>query len=106
MRHSGRDETAQESQRAFDAFQRGPDACTFTHIGRVVQNESGFSVLVFERQAILSAADAVFSGTNRPRLSRLKLRVLTALLHLLQPLARLSGRVRHGLTAFRVRGRR
>ena len=36
----------------------------------------------------------------------LKLRALTALLHLLQPLARLYGRARHGLTALRVRGPR
>ena len=57
-------------------------------------------------QAILSAADAVFTGEKRSWFVLLRLRGLTALLHLLQPLARLSGRVRHGLTALRVRGPR
>ncbi len=57
-------------------------------------------------QAMLSAADAVFTGGKRSWLSLLKLRALTAILHLLQPLARLYGRARHGLTALRVRGPR
>jgi O-antigen biosynthesis protein len=56
-------------------------------------------------QAVLSASDATFEG-RRSGLALLRLRALTALLHLLQPLARLSGRVRHGLTALRVRGPR
>jgi O-antigen biosynthesis protein len=57
-------------------------------------------------QAILSAAQASFPSAPRSRLTRLKLYVLTAVLHLLQPLARLWGRARHGLTAFRLRGPR
>lgn len=52
-------------------------------------------------QAILSAADASFSPSRR---SRPELYLLTAGLHLLQPVARLWGRARHGLTALRRRG--
>jgi GT2 family glycosyltransferase len=55
-------------------------------------------------QAGLSAAQASFSSTPRSRVARLKLRSLTAFLHLLQPLARLCGRLRHGLTPWRQRG--
>ena len=52
-------------------------------------------------QAVLSAAQASFSKKSRPHLP---LYALTASLHLLQPLARLWGRARHGLTALRRRG--
>jgi O-antigen biosynthesis protein len=52
-------------------------------------------------QATLSAARASFTGSPRSRISRLKLRSLIALLHLLQPLARLWGRLRGGLTPWR-----
>ena len=59
-------------------------------------------------QAGLSAAHASFSPGTRgePRSSSalVRLRILTAILHLLQPLARLSGRVRHGLTLWRAGG--
>jgi hypothetical protein len=48
----------------------------------------------------LSAARASFP-TPRSRLARIRLRGLTALLHLLQPLARLRGRQQHGLTPWR-----
>jgi O-antigen biosynthesis protein len=57
-------------------------------------------------QAILSAAQASFPSQPRSRFTRIKLHVLTAALHLMQPLARLWGRARHGLTAFRLRGPR
>jgi O-antigen biosynthesis protein len=57
-------------------------------------------------QAVLSAAQASFPSQPRSRLTRFKLHALTACLHLLQPLARLWGRARHGLTAFRLRGPR
>jgi O-antigen biosynthesis protein len=57
-------------------------------------------------QAVLSAAQASFPSQPRARLTRMKLYALTACLHLLQPLARLWGRARHGLTAFRLRGPR
>lgn len=54
-------------------------------------------------QAVLSAAQASFSNGKYSRLQRFQLHTLTALLHLMQPLARLWGRIRHGLTAFRRR---
>ncbi|HKV11496.1 MAG TPA: glycosyltransferase [Thermoanaerobaculia bacterium] len=49
-------------------------------------------------QALRSAAQARW---ERPSASRF---LLTSLLHLVQPLARLSGRLRHGLTPWRRRG--
>ena len=54
-------------------------------------------------QAVISAGDAVYPSAPRSRLIRARLFVLTAGLHLLQPLARLLGRARHGLTALRRR---
>lgn len=55
-------------------------------------------------QAGLSAAQAHFtSGPRSRRLSLWKLYSLTGSLHLLQPLARLRGRLRHGLTPWRRR---
>src|SRR5918911_2736966 len=55
-------------------------------------------------QAGLSAAHARFTSAPRTRTERLKLQGLTAALHLLQPLARLWGKSRHGLTPWRRRG--
>jgi GT2 family glycosyltransferase len=56
-------------------------------------------------QAALSAGKATIMRTQAKRTRRrLKLRLLTAFLHLLQPLARLRGRLRHGLTLWRQRG--
>jgi GT2 family glycosyltransferase len=52
-------------------------------------------------QAALSAARACFTSVPRSRVARLPLQVLTAFLHLLQPLARLCGRLRYGLTPWR-----
>ncbi len=54
-------------------------------------------------QAGLGAARASFANAPRSRVARLKLRTLTAFLPLLQPLARLRGRVQHGLTPWRQR---
>jgi GT2 family glycosyltransferase len=54
-------------------------------------------------QAYLSARRAVFSAET-PASMRLKLRLLTAVLHVLQPLARLRGRIKHDLTPWRDRG--
>jgi len=51
-------------------------------------------------QACLSAARAQFSGA-RSRAIRLQMVTLTAFLYLLQPLARLHGRVGYGLTPWR-----
>src|SRR5436309_15385558 len=44
-------------------------------------------------QGSLGAAQASFASSSRSRITRLKLHALTALLHLLQPLARLRGRL-------------
>jgi O-antigen biosynthesis protein len=49
----------------------------------------------------LGFAWSSFTSPPRPPLTRLKLRMLTALLCLLQPVARLYGRQRHGLTPWR-----
>ncbi len=54
-------------------------------------------------QAGLSAARASFTSAPQSHIERLKLRSLTAFLYLLQPLARLCGRLRLGLTPWRRR---
>jgi hypothetical protein len=54
-------------------------------------------------QAVISGARASFTE-RRPRLQTLGLHALTALLHLLQPLARLRGRLRSALTPWRRHG--
>ncbi len=48
-----------------------------------------------------TVAVASFPSKPASRAGRLKLRLLTGLLHVLQPLARLYGRLRHGLTPWR-----
>jgi hypothetical protein len=55
-------------------------------------------------QAAISATHATFS-MGLTRSGEIRLRSLTFLLHLMQPAARLVGRVRHGLTPWRERGR-
>src|SRR5258708_10381073 len=55
-------------------------------------------------QAAISATHARFSSSMSRGTDR-RLRALTFVLHLIQPAARLSGRVRHGLTPWRERGR-
>ncbi len=55
-------------------------------------------------QAGLSAARASFSTATHARFTRVKLYSLTMFLHLLQPLARLCGRLRFGLAPWRWRG--
>jgi O-antigen biosynthesis protein len=52
-------------------------------------------------QAGSRASRISFTHAPPSRAGRIKLRLLTACLHLLQPLARLCGRVRHGLTMWR-----
>src|SRR5205823_3324256 len=54
-------------------------------------------------QAILGARHASFVNPPQSRVSRLRRRVLVAILYLLQPVARLDGRLRHGLTPWRWR---
>ena len=55
-------------------------------------------------QATLGAARARFTCPDRSFSARLKLYGLTVLLYLLQPLARLRGRLAHGLVPWRRRG--
>ncbi len=52
-------------------------------------------------QAVNGAARASFATKPRSRLRRVGMHGLTAVLYLLQPLARLSGRLRHGLSPWR-----
>jgi GT2 family glycosyltransferase len=54
-------------------------------------------------ESALGAAHASFQRPPRSRLGRLRLRALTALLYMLQPLARLGGRLRYGLAPWRRR---
>jgi GT2 family glycosyltransferase len=58
-------------------------------------------MLLLHASAAGARASLAHGGTGR--LAQLKRRALTQLLHLLQPLARLSGRMRHGLTPWRRR---
>jgi GT2 family glycosyltransferase len=53
--------------------------------------------------AWLSSARADFGSASRSRHTRVRLRALTAFLHLLQPMARLSGHLRGGLVPWRRR---
>ena len=54
-------------------------------------------------QAILSAAKADFPSPHPSAIERFNLRAITAGLHLMQPVARLKGRLEHGLTLWRER---
>jgi hypothetical protein len=55
-------------------------------------------------QAVLGAKRAHFQTASGTAFRRMQMRVLTGLLHLAQPLARLIGRLRQGLTPWRRRG--
>jgi GT2 family glycosyltransferase len=55
-------------------------------------------------QAVMSARRAQFTSAPATRAALLKLQMLTVVLHLMQPLARLKGRLRWGLTPWRRRG--
>jgi glycosyltransferase involved in cell wall biosynthesis len=61
---------------------------------------STFSVFT----CIRAASNATFSNAPKSRIGRFKLRTLTAFLCLIQPLARLRGRMEAGLTPWRRRG--
>jgi GT2 family glycosyltransferase len=63
-----------------------------------------FGVGVSMVQASLGAARASFTSACGASPDRLKLYALTAWLHMLQPAARLWGRLRYGLTPWRRRG--
>jgi GT2 family glycosyltransferase len=54
-------------------------------------------------QAVLGASRAAYRNAPKSKLGRLQLKGVTTFLHLLQPLARLVGRIRHGLTPWRAR---
>ena len=54
--------------------------------------------------AVTNAATVRFPYPARDRRERLLRRPLTAMLHAMQPLARLHGRLKHGLTPWRSRG--
>ncbi len=55
-------------------------------------------------RAVLGAKRAHFQTTSETAFQRIQMRFLTGLLHLAQPLARLIGRFRQGLTPWRCRG--
>jgi len=63
----------------------------------------GVAVAIPLAQAAVSTRGAKFSGTPG---ERLKARALTSALHVLQPIARLRGRLKHGLSPWRGRGAR
>jgi GT2 family glycosyltransferase len=63
-----------------------------------------FGVAAPFAQAVLSASRASFISPTRSTIDRLRLHGLTVFLHLMQPLARLCGRLRHDLTPWRKRG--
>jgi GT2 family glycosyltransferase len=64
----------------------------------------GLSIGALVVQAALSSARSRFARAGRSRTTMLKLYGLTALLYLVQPVARLRGRLTHGLTPWRRRG--
>jgi hypothetical protein len=61
----------------------------------------GYALGVLLVQAGLSARQASFASAPQSRTERLQLWGLTTILHLMQPLARLRGRWRYGLTPWR-----
>lgn len=61
----------------------------------------GLAVFIPVLHAIVNASRVTFSESHYTRRQILKLRALTAGLHLLQPFARLLGRIRLGLTPWR-----
>src|SRR5262249_40460593 len=64
----------------------------------------GLATAALLLQATLSAARARFNNRDRPLETRLRLYGLTMLLYLLQPIARLRGRLAHRLTPWPRRG--
>jgi GT2 family glycosyltransferase len=61
------------------------------------------SIALCLTQAVVSSARATFPEVAGRGRALVKRHALTAVLHLLQPLARLTGRLRHGLTPWRLR---
>jgi O-antigen biosynthesis protein len=64
----------------------------------------GVALVATVLRAVLAAKRASSTAAPRRGWARLKLVSITALLHALQPLARLLGRIRNGLTPWRRRG--
>jgi hypothetical protein len=64
----------------------------------------GLAVTASIGQAVLGGVAASFADPSASGLGRARARALVALLHLVQPAARLWGRVRDGLTPWRQRG--
>jgi O-antigen biosynthesis protein len=62
------------------------------------------SVLAYVIQAVQGAARATFPSSPALLRTRVRLRLLTALLHVMQPLARLHGRLQNGLAPWRRPG--
>ena len=62
------------------------------------------AVLVPSMQVLFSAARARFDGKRRSMVARALQRLLTTCLHILQPLARLTGRISNKLTPWRLHG--
>jgi glycosyltransferase involved in cell wall biosynthesis len=58
-------------------------------------------LLVYESS--MAAARSIFRGESRSRFEIFQLRAVTALLHMIQPIARLGGRLRYGLAPWRRR---
>ena len=58
-------------------------------------------LLVYESS--MAAARSIFRGESRSRSEIFQLRAVTAFLHMLQPIARLGGRLRYGLAPWRRR---
>jgi hypothetical protein len=61
------------------------------------------SVLILLAQAGVSASKAVYTTAPKTEFEKLWRWSLTTILHLMQPLARLYGRLTHGLTPWRIR---
>jgi O-antigen biosynthesis protein len=70
-------------------------------VGLTLAGLAATAVLLVVLQASVSAARASFPDAPRSRKALLGRRLLTALLHVLQPIARLSGRLGGGLTLWR-----
>jgi hypothetical protein len=66
----------------------------------------GLAVAAALIQAAMSGLKAQFAGSRHPRAQVVCMRLLTSALYLLQPLARLRGRLGSGLTPWRRRGPR
>lgn len=66
----------------------------------------GVAIALPVTQAVLAARRASFTSKPRNLRELVRLRSMTFLMHLMQPLARLRGRLRWGLTPWRARGPR